>query len=91
MAVQRAMPFFGLALCLAAASTIACSAIPQSNDTWDVHAVRYATLENFPVWALIEDADTSRTLDIAMMFWVLQSERRTVLIDAGSGPFTVMT
>lgn len=51
---------------------------------WQVFAIRYATLPGFPVRALVARADSTRTLDIAMMFWLLQGpERRRVLVDAG--------
>jgi hypothetical protein len=40
-------------------------------DKYDVYAVRYATLANFPVSSLVAGADRARRLDIAMMFWVL--------------------
>jgi glyoxylase-like metal-dependent hydrolase (beta-lactamase superfamily II) len=51
---------------------------------WRVHAIRYATIPAFPVRALVAGADSTRTLDIAMMFWLLEGpERRRVLVDAG--------
>jgi hypothetical protein len=50
---------------------------------WSVSAVRYATIKNFPVAALVAGADTTRRLDIAMMVWVLRGSGRTVLVDAG--------
>lgn len=51
--------------------------------TWDIHAVRYATLRSFPVAALVAGADTARRMDVAMMLWVLQGDARVVLVDAG--------
>jgi len=51
---------------------------------WQVYAIRYATIPSFPVRALIAGADSTRELDIAMMFWVLKGpENRCVLVDAG--------
>lgn len=55
---------------------------------WEVYAVRYATLPAFRMSSLVEGlnagADRSRTLDIAMMVWVLKGpEGRVVLVDAG--------
>ncbi len=41
-------------------------------DKYDVFAVRFATLANFPVSSLVAGADRSRRLDIAMMIWVLK-------------------
>jgi glyoxylase-like metal-dependent hydrolase (beta-lactamase superfamily II) len=51
---------------------------------WRVYAIHYATLPGFPVHDLVTGADTTRTLDIAMMFWLLQEPGgRRVLVDAG--------
>ena len=51
---------------------------------WEVYALRYATLPHFPVHELVAGADTTRTLDIAMMFWLLKGPAgRRVLVDAG--------
>jgi glyoxylase-like metal-dependent hydrolase (beta-lactamase superfamily II) len=51
---------------------------------WKVYAVRYATIPKFPVHELVTGADTTRTLDIAMMFWLLEGpDGRRVLVDAG--------
>lgn len=51
---------------------------------WKVFAIRYATIPKFPVHELVTGADTTRTLDLAMMFWLLEGpDRRRVLVDAG--------
>jgi glyoxylase-like metal-dependent hydrolase (beta-lactamase superfamily II) len=51
---------------------------------YEVYAVRYAKLLDFPVSALVQGAERNRKLDIAMTFWVLKGpEGRTVLVDAG--------
>jgi glyoxylase-like metal-dependent hydrolase (beta-lactamase superfamily II) len=52
--------------------------------TYEVFAVRYATIPGFRVSGLIAGADTSRRLDIAMMVWLLKgADGRNVLVDAG--------
>ena len=51
--------------------------------TYEVDAVRYATVASFPVRALVAGADSARRMDIAMMVWLLRSPERTVLVDAG--------
>ena len=56
---------------------------PQPAPTYDVYAIRYATIAGFPVRGLIAGADTSRRMDIAMTVWLLRGNGRTVLIDAG--------
>jgi len=51
---------------------------------YEVYAVRYAKLLDFPVSALVQGAEPGRKLDIAMTFWVLKGrDGRTVLVDAG--------
>jgi glyoxylase-like metal-dependent hydrolase (beta-lactamase superfamily II) len=53
-------------------------------DKYDVYAVRFATIANFPVSSLIAGADRSRRLDIAMMVWVLKgADGRIALVDSG--------
>jgi glyoxylase-like metal-dependent hydrolase (beta-lactamase superfamily II) len=56
----------------------------QVAPTWEVYAIRYATVPQFRVAGLIAGADTSRRLDIAMTVWLLKSSSgRSVLLDAG--------
>ncbi len=52
--------------------------------TYEVFAVRYATMPAFPVYALVQGAQRERRLDIAMTIWVLKGpDGRTVLVDSG--------
>jgi glyoxylase-like metal-dependent hydrolase (beta-lactamase superfamily II) len=61
----------------------AATAAPRG-PVWQVYAIRYATLPKFPVRYLVAGADTTRTIDIAMMFWLLEGpDRQRVLVDAG--------
>ncbi len=58
--------------------------IPPEAEKFDVYAVRFATIANFPVSSLISGADRSRRLDIAMTVWVLKGVNgRVALVDAG--------
>jgi len=67
-------------LALASAPTPAAPSPPA----WRVYAIRYATIPAFPVRDLVTGADTTRTLDIAMMCWLLDGgPGRHVLVDAG--------
>ena len=53
-------------------------------DKYDVYAVRYATLANFPVSSLVAGAERDRRLDVPVMVWLLQgSNGRKVLVDSG--------
>ena len=50
---------------------------------WEVYALRYATVKDFPIHALVAGADTTRKGDIAMMFWLITGPGHRVLFDAG--------
>ena len=53
-------------------------------DRYEVYAVRFATLANFPVSNLVTGADRSRRMDIAMMIWVLKGiDGRIAIVDSG--------
>ena len=67
-----------LALCTLAAH------LRADLDRYEVYAVRFATLANFPVSSLVAGADRSRRMDIAMMIWVLKGiDGRTAIVDSG--------
>ncbi len=68
-----------LALAVFGVATVPAKAPP----TYDVYAVRYATLPRFRVSGLIAGADTGRRMDLAMMVWVIKGGGRTILVDAG--------
>ena len=53
-------------------------------DRYEVYAVRFATLADFPVSSLVAGADRSRRMDIAMMIWVLKGvDGRIAIVDSG--------
>jgi glyoxylase-like metal-dependent hydrolase (beta-lactamase superfamily II) len=56
---------------------------PASVPQYGVYAIRYATLPNFPVAALVKDADSNRKLDIAMIVWLVKANGRNILVDSG--------
>jgi glyoxylase-like metal-dependent hydrolase (beta-lactamase superfamily II) len=59
------------------------SAAPQPKPTFTVSAVRFGTL-TYPVRNLIAGGEPGRTIDLAMMVWLLRgSDGRVVLVDAG--------
>ncbi|HVP39829.1 MAG TPA: N-acyl homoserine lactonase family protein [Candidatus Saccharimonadales bacterium] len=60
------------------------AAAASPGPVWQIYAFRYATVPGFPVHDLVAGADTARTVDIAMMFWLLEGpDGRRVLVDAG--------
>src|SRR5207248_10418848 len=54
-----------------------------SGPQYEVYAVRYATIPDFPVSGLIEGAEKSRKLDIAMMVWLVRGGGHNILVDTG--------
>lgn len=55
----------------------------QQAPTYELYAIRYGTLSDFPVRGLIAGADTSRRMDAALTIWLARGNGRVVLVDAG--------
>jgi glyoxylase-like metal-dependent hydrolase (beta-lactamase superfamily II) len=55
----------------------------HSNPNYEVYAIRYATIPDFPVEGLVAGADPARKLDIAMTIWLLRGNGRNILVDSG--------
>jgi glyoxylase-like metal-dependent hydrolase (beta-lactamase superfamily II) len=69
---------------LACAVCLLAPRVRAEADKYDVYAVRFATLANFPASSLVAGADRSRRLDIAMMIWVLKgADGRVAVVDTG--------
>ncbi|MEA3247846.1 MAG: N-acyl homoserine lactonase family protein [Gemmatimonadota bacterium] len=72
----------------AAAGAVACwwpgaGRSTRAGPRYEVHAVRFATIPKFPKRSLVAGAARMDSVDIAMMFWVVRGEGRTILVDAG--------
>jgi len=67
----------------AALALFCCAAGAAEAPKYEVVAIRYATVPQFPVSALIKGADVSRKFDIAMMVWLIRGDGRNVLVDSG--------
>lgn len=81
--MMASFPVAALAFATATAAPAHGQSVRQGGD-YDVFAIRYATLRNFPVAGLVAGADTSRRMDIGMMVWLLRGpDNRNVLVDAG--------
>ena len=77
-----------LILALLAPAGAAAQAGPAAGTTpapvYRVYAIRYAVLPGFPLNGLVEGADSTGRIDLAMMVWLLRGPGgRTVLVDAG--------
>lgn len=71
-----------LSICLPAAAPAPPRA--QSPVTYEVYAISYGVIPDFPVASLVAGADRARKLDIQMMVWLLKgSDGRNVLVDSG--------
>jgi len=55
----------------------------QPKPDYDVYAIRYATLKDFPVAGLVAGADRARKMDIGMFFWLIKGGGRNILFDCG--------
>jgi glyoxylase-like metal-dependent hydrolase (beta-lactamase superfamily II) len=82
-AAKRLLCLALAAICLAAAPGMSAAPPLTVAPPWKITAIRYATIPKFPVHDLVTGADTTRTLDIAMMFWLIDGPGRRVLFDAG--------
>lgn len=50
---------------------------------YTIRAIRYATVPKFPLGELVMGAPEDQTIDIAMVFWVIQGGGHTILFDSG--------
>ena len=70
-------------LLLACLITAFLPADAQDQPKYEIYALRYATIPEFPVSALIANADKERKLDIAMLVWLVRGNGRNILVDSG--------
>ncbi len=79
MSTQRRAALIAILLATCLTGTIRAQAPP----TYQVYAIRYATLRDFSVAGLVAGADPSRKMDIAMMVWLIKGNGRNILFDCG--------
>jgi glyoxylase-like metal-dependent hydrolase (beta-lactamase superfamily II) len=73
-----------LAIAAVCLSTIAASSqAPAAHPSYEVYAIRYATIPDFPVSALVTGGDPARKLSIAMTVWLIRGNGRNILVDSG--------
>ncbi len=83
MSALRRVLLAALISCMSILAGELATAAPRG-PIWEVFALRYATLPGFSIKYLVAGADSTRKLDIAMMFWLMKGpEGRRVLMDAG--------
>lgn len=60
------------------------SSLPMADaPVYEVFAIRYASIPDFPVSALIAGADAQRKFSIAMTVWLIRGNGRNILVDSG--------
>ena len=72
---------FGLFLSISLLAVISAAAQPKPQ--YEIYAVRYATIPDFPVAELVAGADANRKLDIAMLVWLIRGNGKNILVDTG--------
>src|SRR5262252_8213949 len=56
----------------------------QEKPVYEVYAISYGVIPDFPVSSLVAGADPSRKMDIQMMVWLLKGPGgRNILVDSG--------
>jgi glyoxylase-like metal-dependent hydrolase (beta-lactamase superfamily II) len=68
---------------LLCALTLAAFPQTEKKPQYEVYAIRYSVIPDFPVSALVKGADPSRKLDIAMTVWLVKGNGRNILVDSG--------
>src|SRR5687767_15912552 len=59
--------------------------VDPGSPAYEVHAIRYGTLAQFPVASLVAGADPARPMDIALMVWVIRDPGRDRVGLLGAG------
>ena len=72
----------GILICLSAFFASA-QTVPAAKPAYEVYAIRYASIPDFPVNALISGADPARKFSIAMTVWLLRGNGHIILVDSG--------
>ncbi len=76
--MRRSLPFVLLLGVVSAASSVNAQVLD-----YEIRAIRYATVRDFPVAVLVRGAPEDERVDIAMVFWLIQGGGRNILFDSG--------
>ncbi len=72
-----------IALTVLTAALTAAPLRAQPKPEYEIFAIRYATIPDFQVSGLVQGADPTRKLDIAMMVWLIRGGGKNILFDSG--------
>lgn len=91
--VLRIMPVLALISSIGAGSPAASAHAARSaasdvasrrpGDAYAIYAVRYGTVDSFPLRGLIPGSPRGENIPIAMVVWVIKGNGRTILFDSG--------
>lgn len=81
--MNRVLQAISAALCLAFVWPTPALAQSDAKPTYEVYAIRYAGIPDFPVAGLVKGADPARKFEIAMTVWLIKGNGRNVLVDSG--------
>ena len=81
--MNRVLPAISAVLCLAFVWSTSALAQSDAKPTYEVYAIRYAGIPDFPVAGLVKGADPARKFEIAMTVWLIKGNGRNVLVDSG--------
>ena len=56
---------------------------PRDVPQYEIYAIRYATIPDFPVAGLVKGAERGRKMDLAMTIWLVKGNGRNILVDSG--------
>jgi hypothetical protein len=71
------------AACAQTGTATAAATPTAATPVYKVYAIRYASIPDFPVNALVAGADPQRKLSIAMTVWLIRGNGRNILVDSG--------
>lgn len=75
--------FFENMMTLRLGALLVATALFAPPPAYEVYAVRFATVENYPTRYLVAGADSTRRTPLAFTVWVIRGGGRTILMDAG--------
>lgn len=81
--ISKSIAMVLLCLSVLAAGAQTAATLPAARPVYEVFAIRYASIPDFPVNALVAGADAQRKLSIAMTVWLIRGNGRNILVDSG--------
>jgi glyoxylase-like metal-dependent hydrolase (beta-lactamase superfamily II) len=75
--------FSAFVACAQTGAATAAATPTATTPVYKVYAIRYASIPDFPVNALVAGADPARKLSIAMTVWLIRGNGRNILVDSG--------